>query len=190
MKSLIRMRHLQARNSLSEAEVAEKSKKVMEKLFGLPEFENSKAVLFYASFGNEVATTKMIEKALELGKKVCVPVTSFKEKTIAVSEIESVDELEKKESGLVEPREVRECSINEMGMVIVPGIVFDEDGNRIGYGGGFYDRLLNKAPRGIVAVGLCFEQNIEKRITGQSHDVRMELVVTEERVIDCRQSEA
>ena len=187
MKPLIRMRHLQARNSLSLAEVVEKSERIMERLFALPEFKESGAVLFYASFGNEVATGKMIEKALGLGKKVCVPVTSFKEKSIKLSEIENVGELEKKESGLVEPKELKECSIGEMGMVVVPGIAFDPEGDRIGYGGGYYDRLLNKAPRGVIAVGLCFEQNMEKRITGQSHDTRMEIVITEERVIDCRQ---
>jgi len=184
MKELIRMKHLQYRNSLSEKKIGAKSAAITEKLFSLPEFQQAKAVLFYASFGNEVQTMEMIEKALALGKTVCVPVTSFREKKIEISQISGIAELKEKPNGLVEPETVRACPIEEIGLVVVPGIAFDQRGCRIGYGGGFYDRLLLKAPRNLKAVGLCFNQNIEDKLPAESHDVKMNKIVTEERIIE------
>ncbi len=185
MKELVRMKHLQLRNSLSEDEISRKSDEIEKRLFFLPEFKKSNVMLFYASFGKEVETGKMIERALAEGKNVCVPVTSFKEKTLVASSIKGLSDLEKKPSGLIEPREINSCPLEKIDLIVVPGIVFDGGGYRIGYGGGFYDRLLRKAPRGTVAIGLCFEQNIAKNIPKQSHDAKMNKIVTEERVIEC-----
>ena len=181
----MRMKHLQLRNSLSKDEISKKSSKVEKRLFSLPEFKKSNSMLFYASFGKEVETGKMIEKAIAEGKNVCVPVTSFKEKTLMASSIKGLFDLEKKPSGLIEPRELNSCPLEEIDLVVVPGIVFDEAGYRIGYGGGFYDRLLRRAPRKTVTVGLCFEQNIAKNVPKQSHDAKMDFVVTEKRAIGC-----
>ncbi len=185
MKDLVRMKHLQLRNSLSAQKIEKKSLSITEKLFSMPEFKQAKAVLFYASFGNEVSTKEMVEKGIQNGKQVCVPVTSFKDKTITVSKINSIEELEEKESGLIEPKETKSCPVGEIDVIIVPGIAFDAEGYRIGYGGGFYDRLLRKAPRKTIAIGLCFEQNIDKQLPKQSHDAKMDFVITEERVIKC-----
>lgn len=185
MKELVRMKHLQLRNSLSKAEISRKSGEIEKRLFLLPEFKKSRAMLFYASFGKEVETGKMIERALAEGKNVCVPVTSFKEKTLMASSIKGLSDLEKKPSGLIEPREINSCPLEKIDLVIVPGIVFDEAGYRIGYGGGFYDRLLRRASRETEVIGLCFEQNIAKSVPKQSHDAKMDFVVTEKRVIEC-----
>lgn len=184
MKELIRMRHLQLRNGLSLGEIAKKSKAIMDRLFSLPEFEKSRTVLFYASFGSEVDTYKMMEEALRQGKTVCVPVTSFKDKTIEISGIASLSDLEKKPSGLIEPKKINPVDLEKIDIVIVPGIAFDLDGYRIGYGGGFYDKLLRKAPRRIISIGLCFEQNLEQRLPRQSHDAKMNKIITEKRVIE------
>ncbi|MDP6671144.1 MAG: 5-formyltetrahydrofolate cyclo-ligase, partial [archaeon] len=119
-------------------------------------------------------------------KNVCVPVTSFKKKMLLASSIKGLSDLEEKPNGLIEPREIDACPLEKIDLIIVPGIVFDEEGFRIGYGGGFYDRLLKKAPRKIVTVGLCFEQNIAKNVPKQSHDAKLDFVITEKRVIACK----
>lgn len=179
------MRHLQLRNSLSKREIERKSSAIMETLVSLPSFRESKAILCYVNFGNEAVTTGIIEKALQQGKTVCVPVASFKEKTIQISKINSLADLEKKETGLIEPKETVAFSLDEIDLIIVPGIAFDKDGYRVGYGGGFYDKLLRSAPRKTIAIGLCFEQNLEERLPKQSHDAKMNLVLTEKQVIQC-----
>ena len=183
MKELIRMKHLQLRNSLSKQEAGRKSAEISKKLFSLPEFEESKVVMFYVSFENEVATPNMIEKALELGKKVCVPISKPKEKGVVAGFIKSLSDLEKKPNGLMEPKKVVVCDPKEIDLIVVPGVVFDKEGYRIGYGGGFYDKLIRQVPRKTKAIGLCFEQNVEKRLPRQSHDAKMNKIVTEERVI-------
>ncbi len=185
MKELLRMRHLQLRNSLSMREIERKSSAIMETLVALPAFKESKAILCYVNFGNEAITTGIIEKALQQGKTVCVPATSFKEKTIQISRISSLAGLEKKKTGLTEPKEIVSFELSEIDLIIVPGIAFDKEGYRIGYGGGFYDKLLRKAQRKTIAIGLCFEQNIEERLPRQSHDAKMSIVVTEKQVIEC-----
>jgi 5-formyltetrahydrofolate cyclo-ligase len=180
------MKHLQLRNSLSKGEISKKSSEVEKRLFLLPEFKKSNAILFYASFGKEIETEKMIEKALANKKNVCVPVTSFKDKTLLASSIKGLSDLEKKPNGLIEPRKINSCPIEKIDLIVVPGVVFDEEGYRVGYGGGFYDRLLKKAPRKTVTVGLCFEQNIAKNVPKQSHDAKMDFVISEKRVIACK----
>jgi 5-formyltetrahydrofolate cyclo-ligase len=185
MKELTRMRHLQLRNSLAGCEIRKKSLAIKEKLLSLPEYRRAKSILFYASIGNEPATGEMIKAALGEGKKVAVPITSFRDRSICLSEIASLDDLEKKESGLIEPKKEKICStpLEKIDLVVVPGVCFDLEGYRIGYGGGFYDRLLRKAPRKTVLVGLCFEENLEQRLPRQSHDAKINKIITEKRIV-------
>ncbi len=185
MKELLRMRHLQLRNGLSMREIERKSSAIMEKVVSLPSFRESKAILCYVNFGNEAITTGIIEKALQQGKTVCVPATSFKEKTIQISRINSLSDLEQKKSGLIEPKEIVAFPLGEIDLIIVPGVAFDREGYRIGYGGGFYDKLLRKSQRKTIAIGLCFEQNLELRLPRQSHDAKMNMIITEKQAIEC-----
>ena len=75
----------------------------------------------------------------------------------------------------------------ELDLVIVPGVAFDETGGRIGRGKGFYDALLRKTSTKVPLIGLCFEENLEKNIQCESHDVKMDIVVTDEQVIRCKE---
>jgi 5-formyltetrahydrofolate cyclo-ligase len=187
MKELTRMKHLQWRNALSAKEVEKTSRAVKERLFSLPEYRKAKTILFYASIGSEPSTYGMMQEAMQQGKRVVVPVTSFKDKSICLSRLHSLADLEKKKSGLVEPKKEKLCDtpLSDVDLILVPGVCFDLDGYRIGYGGGFYDRLLRKAPRKTALIGLCFEQNIEERLPRQSHDAKMHRIVTEKRLIEC-----
>tara|TARA_Y100000310_G_scaffold345795_1_gene470055 strand:+ start:2411 stop:2956 length:546 start_codon:yes stop_codon:yes gene_type:complete len=180
------MKHLQLRNTLNPAELEEKSTQIQKNLFELPEYTNSKIILFYVSIASEPQTHEMIKQALADGKKVAVPITSFRDKTLCLSEISSLGDLEKKETGLIEPKKEKICNISleQIDLVIVPGVCFDKEGYRIGYGGGFYDRLLRNAKHETAVVGLCFAQNIEQSIPRQSHDAKMNKIVTEMRVIE------
>ena len=184
MKELTRLKHLQIRNSFSEQELVRKSQAIEQNLFGVDKFSKSTAVLSYVNIGNEVKTEGIIKRLLEEGKTVCVPATSFKEKKIYISKIESIHDLEKKENGLIEPKVVNPIELDKIDAIIVPGIAFDLEGYRLGYGGGFYDRLARKAPRKTLLFGICFEENLEQRLPRQSHDAKMHAVVTDKRVVN------
>lgn len=180
MKSKLRKQVLAARDALSPEERGDKSRKIEELLFALPEFRSARTVLFFASFRSEVETGPMIRRALASGKRLVLP-------KVAGSELGlfEVRELEKDVApgawGIPEPRETRPVRLAEIDLVIVPGAAFDERGNRIGYGAGFYDKLLPGFPG--MTVALAFESQIIESIPASAHDIPVRKIVTEKRVI-------
>jgi len=176
-KSAIRRKMLDRRNSLSAMEVLERSNKVMENLYSLKEFSKAKVVMSYISFGTEVNTHGLIRSLM--GKKtVLVPVVADKEKReIILSELRDWKELLSGAYGILEPGEVRERNADEVDISIVPGVAFDIRGNRIGYGGGYYDRLLGRT--GGEKIGIAYDFQILESIPGEGHDVAVDKVVTE-----------
>ena len=176
------------RDGLGEEGRIQKSRQAFQNLTALPEWQESQTVLTFASFGTEISTRELIQSALELKKAVYCPKVSPELKEMIFYRIRSISELISGFCGILEPRESGECYIPAAGcrtLMIVPGTVFDRKGDRIGYGGGYYDRYLGaaaKQDRPFLA-GLCFECQLTDYIPAQSHDVGMDMVVTEKRVI-------
>lgn len=187
MKEIVRMQNLSKRNSLSKQEVKKKSLLIEENLLRLPEFEKAESAMFYYGIDNEVETQNLIEKALQAGKKVFLPVTDFAKRKITPTEISSLESLQKTKKGLLEPKSGKEAKATDLDIIIVPGIAFDRQGSRIGTGRGFYDNLLRRVSTKIPLVGLCFEENLEESLPHESHDVKMDIVVTDKAVVRCKQ---
>lgn len=174
------------RTAQTEEEIKEKSGKIKERLFQLEEFQNAETIMFYVALKGEVETRGMVEEAIASGKKVVVPVTDFKTNEMLASEIKSLDELKEKEFGLLEPKDefVREVPLEEIDLVVVPGVAFDEKGNRLGRGLGFYDKFLSKIKTEAVFIALAFDFQVLKEIPCKEHDMKVDKIVTEERVIN------
>lgn len=176
------------RDGLGEEERIQKSRQAFQNLTALPEWQESQAVLTFASFGTEISTRELIESALELKKAVYCPKVSPESKEMIFYRIRSITELVCGFCGILEPRENGERYIPAAGcrtLMIAPGTVFDRKGHRIGYGGGYYDRYLGAMAeryRPFLA-GLCFECQLADCIPAQPHDVGMDMVVTEKQVI-------
>ena len=185
MKEIIRMENLSKRNSFSKQEIGKKSRQIEESLVSLPEFEKAKAVMAYYGVKNEVKTRSLIEKALKAGKKVALPTTNFEKKTITPIQITSLEQLETRQ-GLAEPTGKNAMKTSEFDLIIVPGVAFDKKGGRIGRGKGFYDELLRKTGTKVLLVGLCFEENLEESLPSESHDIKMDLIITDRQTIRCR----
>jgi len=185
MKAEIRKQILEKRKSLLEEEVNKKSNLIREKLFSLEEFRQAGSVLFYVDFENEVRTREMIDYSIRLNKKVIIPY--IRNNRIELSVFNDFNELEKGKFGILEPRKEFIREYNETpGLVIVPGIAFDSRGYRIGFGGGFYDRLLSEERfKGSIKVALAYEFQIVEEIPNEEHDVKVDKIVSEERVVDC-----
>ena len=182
MKKSLKQSVLEKRNSLAQDEILEKSTLIKEKLFSLEQYKKSKIIMFYVSFNSEVNTHDMIREALK-NKIIVVPKVQFNE--IEPSVIIDFDNLIASKFGILEPIEIMKIAYKNIGLVLVPGIAFDKEGHRLGYGLGFYDKFLAKVPKAI-KVGLAFDFQVVDRLPREEHDVPVDFIVTEKRVIECR----
>lgn len=180
LKKELRKQVLAKRDRLTPGQRTSKSREIEERLFSLPEFRSARAVLFFASFRSEVDTGTMIRRALAFGKRVALP------KVVGTGlELFEISDLDKDVTpgawGIPEPHEPRPVRAGEIDLIVVPGAAFDSRGNRLGYGAGFYDKLL-AGFRG-TTVALAFEAQIVPQVPADLHDIAVGKIVTEKRVI-------
>lgn len=186
MKKSLREQFLMKRKELLKSEVKKKSLQIQHHLFSLQWYRTAQTILFYVSYDNEVDTHDMIRESLMNGKTVLVPKTDTQKKTICVSKLLSWDDLSPCAYSILEPREdcIREVPVSSIELLIVPGVAFDLHGNRIGHGMGYYDRLL-KTTFQAHSIGLAFEYQILTSLPAEEHDEKVEMIVTEDRSIQC-----
>jgi 5-formyltetrahydrofolate cyclo-ligase len=185
-KDSIRKEILLKRLELSAEERRLRSRALQTRLFNREEFRKAKRIQFYISFNHEVETREMIGRALEIGKKVFVPYLKEAEGEIGLSELRDLkQEVQKNRNGFEEPFGpfIRPSDPAGVDLWVIPGVVFDLSGNRIGYGKGFYDRLLSSSAQGIFT-GIAFDLQLVDTIPVEAHDVRMNQIVTEYRTIE------
>jgi len=180
LKTSLRKKIAEARDGLLQKVRESKSREIECRLFSLPEFQSAAFVLFFASFRSEVNTMPMIQHALDSGKRVVLP--KVKGRDLMLFEIKDfIKDIEPGAFGIPEPRETWPVALSEIGFVIVPGLAFDEHGNRLGYGAGFYDKLLKEYTGATAAV--AFELQIVPTVPADAHDIPIQKIVTEQRVI-------
>lgn len=189
-KKLIRKEILSRRNLIDEETKKYKDRKIKELLTGLPEFIQSHVILLYASFKSEVDTTGLIEYCLTDGKVTVLPKVDSINNQLRLYEIKNIKELSSGYSGIPEPDvpEDRGMRAEDMDLIIVPGVAFDENCSRLGYGKGFYDKLLSVIRGqglGFSIIGLAYEEQIVESIPYESHDVKMDKIITDKRIIEC-----
>jgi 5-formyltetrahydrofolate cyclo-ligase len=182
MKEKIRKEFLAKRDRLTQKEIEKKSALIKERILLLPEFIQAKRILTYFEKGSEVRTSTLITHMLKESKEVILPITVPKEKRLLLSRIMSLEELQKGPFGIFEPTIMRMVPLDSIELAILPGIVFDLQGNRIGYGGGYFDRLLRELSA--TFIGLAYEIQIAHSLPHSEEDVRMDKIVTERRVIE------
>ncbi|MEW6586141.1 MAG: 5-formyltetrahydrofolate cyclo-ligase [Nitrospirota bacterium] len=185
VKQSIRKEILRKRDGISRDLRAEKDALIERRLLSLPEFTCAKTVLFYASFRSEVYTLRTISTALSLGKKVLLPKVDSKQHCLVLYEIRDVTDLSPGYMGIPEPAATadRETGVDDADLVIIPGAAFDRRGNRLGYGAGYYDILLTNSERKAPLITLAYEEQIVDSVPSEAHDVKVGIIVTDERVI-------
>lgn len=187
LKSEIRKKSLESRNSLSIEEIISNSTKICLLLQKMPEFRRAECVMLYASFKSEVDTAEIIIACLKQGKKVAVPCSN--REYITPCEIKKIDDLVPGYLGIPEPAKKLAVPVEELDIIILPVVAFDINGNRIGYGKGYYDKFLaefNNKQRKIIKIGLAFECQKFDSIPCESHDQKLDYIITENGVIKCQ----
>lgn len=189
-KRVLRKQALLLRDRLAASERERKSRQIAEQLFRHPWYQDASLLLVYASYRSEVSTEEIICHSLRNGKKVCCPVVTGKhEMTFCILDGRLAEEIlhrginamKKGSLGIPEP-DAETCAHYvyepESSLMLLPGCAFDDHGNRIGYGGGFYDSYLAQQPMRTIA--LFFEcQRCAEEIEREMHDVKPELILTE-----------
>jgi 5-formyltetrahydrofolate cyclo-ligase len=183
LKTSLRKQVAEARDELSREVRESKSREIGKRLYSLPEYRAASVIMFFASFRSEVDTLTMIRHVLAAGKRVFLP--KVRGRDLALFEILDFDKDTAPGAWAIpEPRETRPVTIQEVDLMIVPGLAFDENGNRLGYGAGFYDRILPSFRRTTVA--LAFEEQIVPDVPVSIHDIPVKKIVTEKRIIEVK----
>lgn len=180
MKNAIRNQMREQRQSLSPALHAEKSAQIRRRLEELPAYQSAEKILIYVSVKDEVETQQLIKDTLAEGRSLYVP--KIQEGSLVICPLSTWKDLQPGTFGILEPCEIATpAKPEEMDLIIVPGLAFDSRGHRIGYGKGHYDKLL-KSTRGY-KVGLAFDEQVLETVPDETHDVPLDLIITDKTLI-------
>lgn len=163
-----------------------RSERIRRKVRSLPEFRRAPTIASYVAKGDEVQTAGIIEDAMADGKRVLVPRSDPRSTELVFAEIRSLSELRPGHFGILEPsRSAPEVLLSLAQVALVPIVAWDEKGERIGHGKGYFDRALG-ANRTVLTIGLALESQRVNGIPTSTADVPLDVIVTEERVLHFR----
>lgn len=184
VKQEFRQQALKQRQDLSKNERLDRSRRWAERMFGSGLLESVSALLLYAANGGELDPEPLRRK---LSDTVQVGFPRVEEgESLAVYQVVDPDtELEPgyREIPEPDPDQTQPLEPKQLDVVLVPGLMFDPDGYRVGYGGGFYDRFLDRLPDDTTTVGVGYGFQIRDRVPRMDHDEPVDVVVTPERVL-------
>lgn len=178
-KSAIRKEVYARRKAACPDEIRENSRRIRERVTRLPEFSQAEWIYVYIDCKNEVMTGEIIREALAQGKKVAAPRVEGRE--MRFYRITSREDLEPGYFGIREPRQGLPEAEAGQTLMIMPGVAFDRQRRRIGYGGGFYDRYLAGHP-GIRTAALAFEFQMFSQVPWEETDILPDRVITEKEI--------
>lgn len=178
-KKRLRQEILLQRLSLTEEEIKEKSDLISEKFIARFKHRKDLKVMAFMPFRNEVDTKGIITEIMEQNGSIILPRVVKESHTIRAYHVENLaTEVETGTWGISEPLlSLPEVPASEIDIVLVPGIAFDRQGNRLGYGGGFYDRFLPMTKA--LKLGICFDFQVCQHIPAQAWDEKLDDILTE-----------
>jgi len=184
-KRSLRQLMLARRRALTHDEWRDSSLQAQRNLLNLQEYLAASCIALYAPIQNETDTAEIFAAAILAGKRVLCP--AFCGQEIVLRQVKEPFSFKMGKFGIPEPPlESSEYLADEPGLIVVPGVAFDPSGHRIGFGKGYYDRFLNNPMRSAKLTGLCHDfQVTAEAIPAEEHDIRMDTVVTDKRVIRC-----
>lgn len=168
-------REIRARKrAMTEAEIEERSAKLARLFFASEAYQKAKTIYGYLPYNQEVRTVPMLERALKDGKKVAVPKVYGDEMKFLY--LDDLNAVAKGYAGIPEPIADEPLAQDETALVLMPGLAFDPQGHRIGYGGGFYDKFLAAEPNH-PTLALCYEFQMLPKLDVEDHDIPVDTVL-------------
>jgi len=190
-KRAMRIAVIEQRDALPPAERAAASQAIAARIVALPEFAAAPSVLLTLPFRSEWDTRLVASAALAADKALLVPRVDPVARVLSLHRIESLtDAVVPGYRGIPEPRaEAPHASPNDVAFALVPGVAFDGRGRRLGYGGGYYDRLLPLLPRAAPRIAGAFEVQLVDTVPAAGHDLAVDMIVTPTRSVVAQRDE-
>lgn len=183
-KTDIRKFMLSKRDSIDAQQKRIWDDKIFEAIIGSDFYKKANMIFTFVSFKSEVDTHKLINHAINEKKVICVPRIKSKQAGIEVFKINDLADLETGYFGVPEPMECcHPVDIRDIDLTIMPGLAFDREGGRVGYGGGFYDRFLMKMERRLYKIAPAYEFQLLDKVPMDDWDIPIDGIVTEQELI-------
>ena len=183
-KKVLRNKILEIRDSLNNNEKELIDNKIFNELINTDLYKRSINIFIYISFSNEINTRNIIEKAFKDKKNVFIPKVYKDDKLMKAIKLNSIDELKKNSMGILEPIDDSNYIEKEnIDLIVVPGVVFDKEFYRIGYGGGYYDRYLKDIKSKKNKIALAYDLQIVDKIESEVHDIKVDYIITNTRAL-------
>ena len=183
-KSELRLEYKQKRKQMTKDDVVSKSKNAQKMFLKSKIYQTAKTIMLYMPLGNETDTWDIVLKAFEDKNRVVIPVTDDKTGVITPCYITKDTEYKVGAFNIKEPTVSDVADVCNIDVILVPGIAFAKSGERIGFGKGCYDMLLKNAKA--IKVGYCYDFQVVKEISDESHDINMDYIVTENKITECK----
>lgn len=180
-KQALRRQLLTARQELPSSLRVQHDEAILAQLIQLPQVQAAHTLLVYLDFRGEVTTAGLIEWGLAQGKTVCAPVSVVEERRLIPVRLDALEDVTVGAYGIREPilTEEKQVPLAEIDVVIIPGVGFDRQGGRLGYGGGYYDRFLPRLRPDALKVAVAYEQQVLPSLPLEAHDMPLDMLVTE-----------
>ena len=173
-KKALRRAIRERKKAMPESEIIARSARLGELFAATEAYRSAKSVYGYLPYNQEVRTVPILQKAIEDGKRVAVP--KVYGDTMKFLWLDDLSQVEKSEMGIPEPIADEPVADDPTALVLMPGVAFTENGDRIGYGGGYYDRFLAAEPNH-PTVALCYEFQMVETLPTEEFDIPVDLVL-------------
>lgn len=177
-KEQLRLKMRELRRNLSHEFICDASNKITKNTLSF--IDKPAVVMVYLNAFNEPDTLNIINYLISENIKIVVPISNTENNTLSLSYITDMDNLKKGAYGIYEPIIVNQAFVDEIDIALIPGIAFSKNGDRLGFGKGYYDKFLSDF-KGI-KIGLCYDFQICDEIPVSSHDIKMDAIITEKRI--------
>lgn len=160
---------------------------IQKRFLGIRELRSAKKIALYASFRNEVLTDAIFEHALAHGKEVFFPRVVRGKKGLVFLKVRGKKDFTQGSYKIYEPAHdlgLETAEPSSFDIIVMPGVAFDTNGNRLGYGKGYYDKALCSISKECLVAALAFDFQIAERVPAEAHDIKMDKIITESRVIN------
>jgi 5-formyltetrahydrofolate cyclo-ligase len=188
-KQALRQRIIAARDNLTPTLRASSSKHIVDQICSLATYKTARTVLGYLNFGSELAIEAWIRQALTDGKRVLLPRVNRASMLLELFEVKDIDsDVAAGAYGIREPV-VERCerfeALGEIDLILMPGVAFDREGGRLGYGGGYFDKLLAHLPHRPVLIAGAFAMQVVAEVPQEASDYKVDYLITENETIRC-----